>query len=428
MKHPLERTIAQQKKFLIKLVLLQLFFSFLFLFLCSICNAAAIAVSPATLYYEDAQRNTTIEDVITLFNPNNFSVEFQYTNISGFLAIILNEEDNKDDINLDNNINHYIPALDSIQIPIQLTINESIPNGIYEDYLLFKFLASEKEDSLELTAGVGIKIAFNINDNQIINFSVYKTIVEDTEVNSLLKLIIGLKNTGNVNLQPLYNLSIITNNDNNNNNHQIFNEEQRLFLQPYKQQDFTFYYNTTNLLPGKYTAFVSLLEEDEQSKIFFKKELPVQLLSEGTLRRSGLLEQFNITSFSIKEKSKLSAIFLNNGSLLADAKLSVEVYLDNQLQETLASEQFLLEKNERKELVVYYTPQKYGDYKFIAKISYNKKETNQKEIIVSLKDNYLSFFTGSAIAFSGSMNITFIEIVILLVIIISVAYYLAKRK
>ncbi|MBS3137682.1 hypothetical protein J4232_04570 [Candidatus Woesearchaeota archaeon] len=423
MKHP-ERTIAQQKKFLIKIVLLQLFFSFLFLFFCTICNAAAIAVSPSSLYYEDVQRNTTIEDIITLFNPNNFPVEFQYFNQSGFLEVIYDEEENQEDNqDINGSIDHHIPVFGSIQVPIQLTINEDIANGIYEDYLLFRFITQDKEDSLGLTAGIGIKVTFVVNDNQIVDFSVYKAVVTDTEVNSMLQLQIGIENTGNVVIQPIYSLSIV---DDKNNT--ILDEEQNLSLQPYKQQEFIFYYNTTNLMPGKYAAFVSLIEEDQENKLLFEKELPILLLPEGTFRRSGLLEQFNITSLSVGKNSKLSAIFLNNGSLIADAKLSVEVYIDDQLLENLLSEQFLVEKNEKKELVAYYTPQEYGNYRFNARIYYNKKETNQKEIFASLKNNYLSFFTGNSVALGGGIKLNAIEIIVLLIIIIVIAWYLARRK
>src|SRR3989338_10273169 len=117
MKHPIERTIARQNNLLIKLFLLQLFFSFLFFFFSNIANATAIAVSPASLYYEDVQRNTTIEDVITLFNPNNFPVEFQYFNQSGFLEVIYDEEENQEDNqDINGSIVHHIPVFGSIQV------------------------------------------------------------------------------------------------------------------------------------------------------------------------------------------------------------------------------------------------------------------------------------------------------------------------
>ncbi len=367
-----------------------------------------IGAAPTSLSYDNVLRDSEINDIVYLFNENNFSVFYLTNNTHGFVHLY---EENVD-------ISTFIiPPLSKVPVKINFSIPDDIRNGVYEDVLLFTFTPIQNNDisSFALQSGIGIRATFTITDQQNIHYNLTQAFVTDTEKDTHLPLTVTFINDGNVFVELEFDATILThfNSSAIKNNYQIG-------LNPGQEQTQNYYLNTTQLSEGKYTLLLTSSLSEEPS-LTYHRELPFTIYPSGTFTRNGTFDNFSLDAGNAMVK--LTGLFTNHGKLVADAQLSVEVYFDDEFQDVITSDSILVDPHGTSNMSVFYSLKKHGNYRFVGKIVYNKKETPSQELSYESKSRVLSFITGNVVGVykvvqnSLSYILTFVLVFCLLFVI-----------
>lgn len=385
---------------------------FLFIFQASALN---IAVAPTSLSYHNLLRDSVIHDQINLFNENNIALTYLAESVHGFVIA----EDHS----------ALLSPYTHKAVPVTLSIPSDLQNGVYEDILLFKFIPAMNEapSDIILEQGLGVKVTFIVSDHQIIDYNLLNAVVTDTEIGASLPVSFTIINQGNVLIHPHYTFQII-----NPINTSLLHAEQALAIYPREEKDYTFYYNTTDLYEGSYTAVITTVLENVSSSnatsLVYQRELPLELYSQGTFTRQGIFTDFYYDGSD--KLLKLQGIFLNNGSLVADAQLVVEVYYNQQLLTVIYSDKQLIDADASGILTTYFQLDKSGDYVFKGKILYNQKETLVKELVYFYPSHGLLYITGNVIGAGYGLvknSWTYIIVIIIIFFILFVVYKHVRR-
>ncbi len=411
--HGLKIMVLQSK--LLKLLRMLPLFFFLFFFV-AINNAAEIALSPSSFYYDNLLRNTTFDDRVIIFNQNDYPFAIQAHSLHGFAQT--------DSVDSNNNI---VAPHSKKEILFHIMLNESLANGIYEDYLLFDLVQNNKsKQQMNINAGIGVKITLVVQDQENKNYTLKNMLIQDSEVGLPLQAMINLENNGNVAIAVASNLLII-----DSHNTTVFEDEREIPLQLHEDKKEVTYYNISDLEEGDYTAILRTTVAD-RSELESYKEINFVLHPLGTFSRKGVLENFSIDNeqFIVGKAKKITGVFVNQGNHVANAKLIVEVTQNDVFVQNLESEELLIEPGEEKNFSVSFTPLEIGNYRLVGKILFNKKESETKEITLTVHDtNEFHFFTGAFIGNSIIQNNTaLLEMIVLFCIIVGIACSLAKKE
>jgi hypothetical protein len=142
--------------------------------------------------------------------------------------------------------------------------------------------------------------------------------------------------------------------------------------------------STSGLDPGNYTAelFVSL-----DNRQIAAHTLQFAIYPYGTLSRSGKLTNLSVEgSAEVGGTLKITAEFLNTGSVSSKAISVSEVYLGSQLIGVAKGGEKLSRAAEQIQLVSYIRPEEPGSYKILSRIEFDGEETSSKEISFEVKD------------------------------------------
>ncbi len=200
---------------------------------------------------------------------------------------------------------------------------------------------------------------------------------ENIEPGYPLKITTRFENTGNVVVKPEIVVTILQ----DTNIIDSFSHETTSVKSGRTQPIIAEWMTTAANIPSDYTVNVDVLLN---GNIIKSDNLSFKILPVGTLTKSGNLTNIYIEGEpAVGNVVKIKAYFTNTGQIETRAKFSAEVYNNNELIDTISSDELTAPKNEETVLISYLKITEPGDYLIKGKVIYSGKETPVEE--VSLK-------------------------------------------
>lgn len=220
-------------------------------------------------------------------------------------------------------------------------------------------------------------LTVTVTGTQIIAGTVFSIKARDTEAGLPLRLAVDFKNTGNVAVTPRIDCQILKGTETvaqfSYNQTEVRAESQEIIPVEWA---------TTIEQVGAYTARVSVLLND---KLLETKELTFNLLPPGTFTKQGELTSLAYDGQPVLNSLiKFLGVFKNTGEADARAKLIAEVFFNGTLIDTAISEETLIPVGENGTLTSYYKLTQKGQYIIRAYATYEGKQTETKDIVVTV--------------------------------------------
>ena len=295
---------------------------------------------------------------------------------------------------------------------VQFSIPDNAPVGSTTGTIYVNNIPPEGNGAGGVTVALQGKVDVNIivTGTQILTGEVSSVIARDTEVGYPLRINVHFRNTGNVVATPQIDVEIAK--DDASIDGLTFAETK---VNPEKSEAIPVEWDTNGRELGDYVAYVAISLDEE---VIATQDLNFTILPVGTLSRAGIFENLSLQGEAkLGTLTKVQATFLNTGQIDTKAKFIGELYCDNELIDTLESEETLVPVGQRDILTSYMMPEKQGDYDIKGYINYEGKKTEVKEI---------SFSIGEA---SGGQSFNwFIPAVTVIAILVGVIAYMAIRR
>lgn len=336
--------------------------------------AIGIGISPSEISIDNVLKGNEAERSLTIFNTGPETTNFTLSS-SGHVCKWVTFYDSDDPATNITIIS--IPGHEKRTVTIKVQIPEDTLNAKYVgsiDIRSMPVAANNNGMGQQLIIGASSSIELIVTGNQTVKGVVTAIVIEDTEPGYPVKIKTIFKNEGNVIAIPGIDVII---HQGNNDIFSFTNDE--VSVKPTITEPIIAKWNTTTAnLPGEYTAKVTVILDEQ---ILRSDTIPFEILPIGTLTRQGNLTDILIDDIpAIGTLLKIKSCFENNGLIETSAKFTAEVYKDDNLVDTITSDELVVEKNEEIELISYLKIEDPGDYRIEGKVIYDKKETPVKEL------------------------------------------------
>ncbi len=369
-----------------------------FLILMSICptaNAAiGLGISPSSITVCDALKGGTYERMITVFNTGDEIETFELTA----------EGECADWISFYPENNHNtpiteitIPGKDNARIIVVFNIPGDIANANYTSTIYAKSMP--KKEPVEGAVAHAViripsKVLIQVTGMQILKGTVKSITTADTEIGYPLKITVVFLNEGNVIAKPSIAVDITKNGEPVDS---FVHDETG--VKPDKKDTITVLWNTSESEPGDYLADVEVSLGDD-GEVIGATVLPFKILPYGTLSRKGVLHNLSIEGKPVVNRAiKVVANFENTGEIDTRAEFKGEILLEDEIVDTLESEEMLIGVGKTCELTAYYKINEPGRYLIKGRVFYEGKETENKELPFFVPEPELR--VGKGESFSG---------------------------
>ncbi|MEA3294720.1 MAG: hypothetical protein U9P81_07080 [Euryarchaeota archaeon] len=337
-------------------------------------SAIGIGISPSEISIDNVLRGNEAERSLTIFNTGLETTNFTLSS-SGHVCKWVTFYDPDDPATNITIIS--IPGQEKRTVIIKVQIPEDTLNAKYVgsiDVRSIPVAANNNGMGQQLIIGASSSIELIVTGNQTLKGVVTAIVIEDTEPGYPVKIKTIFKNEGNVIAIPEIDVII---HQGNNDIFSFTNDE--VSVKPTITEPIIAKWSTTAAnLPGEYTAKVTVILDEQ---ILRSDTIPFEILPIGTLTRQGNLTEILIDDTpAIGTLLKVKSLFENNGLIETSAKFTAEVYKDDNLVDTITSDELVVEKNEEIELISYLKIEDSGDYRIEGKVIYDKKETPVKEL------------------------------------------------
>ncbi len=348
-----------------------LFFSFL---MADAAFAGSFAAGPGTIEYENLLKSGYAEAEIYANNPEDVPVDVELS-AGGQVATWLSFYP----ASLRLGPHETGKAIAIIRPPWDAA------NGQYNGTIML-VSRPDHERTHDVQYGMNIETAIvlwvsaEIIGEQIIDYSVSDVSVKSIEVGSATPLTFSGRNNGNVRVIPMITAEIY---DANRSVLVLSKHLTAESVMPTAKKTETIYISTEDFPEGQYWANISFLIFD---MIVDTKMITFDILEEGALTLSGELIQV-MTSKQWANPGdivRIDAVFKNTGQRSAKAKFKGEIYLDDDLVDTLESDEMLVGIGDTVNLSTYYTPEVSGRYAVDGIVYYSGKSTYQKGTVINV--------------------------------------------
>jgi len=294
---------------------------------------------------------------------------------------------------------------------VKFYIPDNAPVGTSTGTILITTAAlSESESGASIQLQAKTEVSIVVTGTAVLSGQVNSISTRDTETGYPLRIEVQFKNTGNMVATPEINVNISQ--DGVNIDSPSFAQEA---VKPKQTGTICAEWDTSGRDLGDYTAHVAV---DLGEETLGTEELSFAILPVGTITRAGVFTELSLKGEpGLGEIIKIQATFLNTGQIDTEAKFIGELYCDNELVDTLESEEALVPVGQSDILTSYVTPEKQGDYDIKGYVNYEGRKTEVKEI---------SFSIGGA---GGGHSFNwFILAVTAIAILVGVLAYMAIRR
>ena len=332
--------------------------------------ASGIGVSPTTLNYENVMKNASNQKQVMLFNTEDTDKYYEIYasgNTSGWFSF--SEKEFK------------VSPGSNKPIVVTVTPPADIPNGIYEGIIYIKEITNVtggEGASVGIAPAVGVKTIMNITGKELISGIVHKISAEDDEIGKPIKFLIRYSNTGNVKSGPKIIIKI------SKDGEQIDTIEKEITLFAGENKDILIEWETLKREAGDYAANVEVFLNDEklaEERIVFK------ILPEGALTKNLTVINVNAPeTVNIGKPAKIEVVVKNTGAGSVNAKLTGEVYLDNELVDTISGDSVRVYQGQTGTLVAYFKSENPGSYFIKGDVLYEGKSIKLDDVDITVKE------------------------------------------
>lgn len=336
-------------------------------------NAGAIGlgVSPASITIEDALKGSTYEKTFTAYNTGNDSGIFTLNSTGASKDWItfyeLNGTAKVESIE--------ITAKGSKKLLVKFKIPADAANGVYNSTLYVQTTPSGSTQGGAVAQAVirmPVKVSINVTGIQRLDGIVKSIKIRDTEVGYPIKIYVEFQNTGNVEAKPAISVDI----SKDGKAIDTFTSS-KTSVKVDTTEIIQVEWNTTGREAGDYSARVGVSLDGKKLE---EKTLSFKIYPPGTLTRQGNLTSIDIEGEPLVNRViKIKGIFINTGQIDTNAKFSAEIYKDNELVDTIKSEELLVCVEKTNSFISYYKITSTGNYAIKGKIFYGNKETDVLE-------------------------------------------------
>ena len=374
-------------------------------------NATGLGIAPTELKITNALRGGEYERMVWVYNPGEDEINVTlgtYGEAADWVSFY-HTSDPSTSIN-----SMSVPGEDNVGVLVKFNIPADAAAGSYNATIYAETIPAQGEVgegtmTTKFRAPAGVTVM--VTGTQILTGVVSRISTRDTEVNNPLRLEVHFSNTGNVVATPQIDVEITK--DDASIDSLTFAETK---VKPEKSETISMEWDTNGRELGDYAAHVAISLDEE---VIATEGLNFAILPVGTLSRAGIFEELSLQGEAkLSTLTKVQATFLNTGQIDTKAKFIGELYCDDELIDTLESEEVMVPMGQGDILASYVTPEKDGDYDIKGYINYEGKKTEVKEISFSIGES------GGGHSFNW-----FIPAVTVIAILIGVLAYMAiKRK
>lgn len=391
-----------------------LMFLLLLVFITQNVNATGLSVLPASIKASNLVRGQQFNITIIIYNPNDYEETFSINasdEIKSWVSFYSTE-------NLNEQINKIvIPTQSSGNVIANFKIPKDVANGNYLSKIYIQSAPTETSggNTSSISIRVPIEVSLDVAGSQISAGRVIDIRTADTEINRFLRIEVEFQNAGEVIDKPRIEVVI------KKNGTEISNfVHDKTSVNVGNKSTIDVLWVTTSQTVGDYVANVKVFLG---SKLLSEKNLNFKILERGTLTASGKV--VNVTSNKTINSGSISKIvvgFLNTGEIDFIAKISGEVYLNNNIVDTLESDETLIKTGKTETLTAYFKPTKDGLYLIKSNVVYEGKKEPINDMMISVGSSPIGM------ALLTSPNNAIIIAVIIVVIIFVIIYFKKIRK
>jgi hypothetical protein len=343
-------------------------------------NALGLGIAPTDLKITNALRGAEYERMVWVYNPGEDEINVTL-GADGEAADWVSFYHTSDPSTSINSMS--IPGEDNVGVLVKFNIPADAAAGSYSATIYAEtipvggeYIEGTTVTKLRMPADVVIIVT----GTQILTGVVSGVIATDTEVGYPLRIEVHFKNTGNVEATPQIDVEITK--DDANIDSLIFAGTK---VKPERSEAIPVEWDTDGRELGNYTAQVAISLDEEA---IATQKLNFAILPVGTFSRAGVFEELSLQGEAeLGTITKVQATFLNTGQIDTKAKFIGELYCDDELIDTLESEETLVPMGQSDILTSYVTPEKDGDYDIKGYINYEGKKTEVKEISFSIGES-----------------------------------------
>ncbi len=373
--------------------------------LVSVAYAPGVAVSPGELEFH-ALKGGEQQAQFTIFNSADTAVTYTV------------ESDKLKDWYTFSASEIIVPANGKVQVTATVRPPADTANGVYKSIIFIKPASTNVSGGngtqLGIFAALGLSSTINVTGEEQFAANVFKLRASDAEVGRDVIFSIGIANAGNVRFAPAVDIVIFKDDE-------IIDtvQDELDSVIPGERQEAALAWLADDEEIGNYTADVTITA---LGRLVTSRTLQFEIHRTGELSRNGVLRSLTHGEPQLGELLELDATFENTGSVPTRAKFSGEVYINNVLRDTVASEELLVDVGRDVVLESFYRLDEPGDYRIAGSVNFEGKKTDVEEVAFTVAGTPVSV-TGNLFDPAQSP-----VIVIIIVIVIIVILALAVRK
>ncbi len=381
-------------------------------------NALGLSVLPA-LIKANVIRGQQFDTLVTVNNPSSdeaiYSIKADDKIIDWVSFYMENQSSQISQI--------AVPAASSNSFIARFNIPKGASNGKYTSFIYVETLSNESVlgNSSSLSIKIPITTSLEVVGSQFLTGKVINITTTDTEINRLLRIKTEFQNTGDVKATPRIEVTFKKNGvEIANFVHNTTSVDVDSTLTIDSDCD------TTGQTVGDYVANVKVYLND---KVIKEKDIDFKILERGTLTADGkVINSSSPETANSGTVSKIEAEFMNTGEIDLKAKISGEVYSNNELVDTLQSDEVLVKIGETETLTAYFKPTKEGTYLIKSNVVYEGKKEPLNDMSINVAGSTVTGMATSPGIYEILSNNVVIVIIIIIIIIISVVIYFKKIR
>ena len=376
--------------------------------------ALGIGVSPTTLNYENVMKGAPNQKQIMLFNAENTEKYYEiYSSGNTSEWFSFSEK------------NFKMSPKSSKPIIVTVTPPFDTPNGIYEDLIYIKEITNVtggEGASVGIVPAVGVKIIMNITEEEVISGIVHKISAENNEIGRSIQFLIRYSNTGNVRSGPKIIIKISKGRENADT------IEKEITVSAGQNKNILIEWETLNQEVGDYAANVEVFLNNKK---IADKRILFKILPEGALTKNAAVMGINAPNTVVVGKpAKIEVDIKNTGTGDINAKITGEVYLNNELVNTVNGENVWVYQGQIGTLAAYFKSESSGTYFIKGNVLYEGKSIKLNDIIITVKEEMKGVEEDVKSKESSSapfVSLTEIILIIAAVVILILAIFIFRK-
>ena len=346
-------------------------------------SAEGLGIAPSIITLYDVLKGTERIVPIVVLNLDDEETSYHLGVEGGFSSWVSFYDG--EDLDGDSINTITIPGKQNATVVVKFNVPQEAANGEYTGGIYAETIPDAQTEGEagegEISSGQTVvfrmesKVLLEVTGEQILTGNVEGIGLMDVEVGYPLRIQVIFRNTGNVIAQPVIGVEINKGNDvigeiaHNGTGVAVGGRESIITEWP-----------TVGKESGEYMAGVTVALD---GAILGEKQIPFKILPEGALTPQG-----EMTNLSLNKQSATSANvvakFENTGMMDVLASLQAEIYRDGELVNTIESEEALVKPREEKIFTENAKLEVAGDYIIRAFVTYNGKQTEAKELMITV--------------------------------------------